>query len=352
MYIRGVYKIILKPLFFLFTPEKAHYLALALFRLALWIPGYGFFHDLRYRKRTQQRPVEVFGLNFKNPIGLAAGFDKNAAYIHLMARLGFSHIEVGTVTPLAQAGNPKPRLFRLPKDEALINRMGFNNAGVDAMVRNLQSSKVQKARAKYGVLIGGNIGKNKVTENADAWKDYCTCFSKLAPYVDYFVINVSSPNTPGLRELQEKGPLLEIIQKIDALNKALPAPKPVLLKIAPDLNDAQLQDIVEIAKSGSLAGIIAGNTTISRNGLRTDQTKVEKIGGGGLSGAPLKRRSNEVLWYLRRALGNEMPLIGVGGIQNARDMQEKLDRGAQLVQVYTGLIYAGQDIVIRLLRRS
>jgi dihydroorotate dehydrogenase len=346
-----MYKSLLKPIFFKFQPEKAHELALSLFKLALLIPGYGYFHDKKYLKNYPGLERNAFGLTFKNPVGLAAGFDKNAAYIPLMARLGFGHIEVGTVTPLAQPGNDKPRLFRLPKDEALINRMGFNNDGVDVMVSNLRRKSVINARKKYNVVIGGNIGKNKVTPNEDAWKDYVICFEKLFDWVDYFVVNVSSPNTPGLRELQEKEPLTNIINKLQAINGTKPMPKPILLKIAPDLTDTQLLDIVAIAKETGLAGIIATNTTLDRSMLTSDPKQLETIGAGGLSGKPVSKISNEVLWFLRRELGNNLPLIGVGGIMNHHDVTEKINRGANLVQIYSGMVYEGQGMVKDILKK-
>lgn len=330
-------------------PEKAHHAALSLFKTALAIPGYGYFHDKKYIFQTPSLENELFGLQFKNPIGLAAGFDKNAAYIPLMARLGFGHLEVGTVTPLPQLGNDKPRLFRLPDDYALINRMGFNNAGVDVMVKNLSSKKTIDAREKYKVIIGGNIGKNKITPNEDAWKDYVTCFEKLFEHVDYFVVNVSSPNTPGLRELQEKEPLKKILASIQEINSAKQHPKPLLLKIAPELSTEQLRDVIEIASEVSLNGIIATNTTLDRTQLKTNTEKLQKIGAGGLSGKPLMQKSNDILWFLRRELGKNFPLIGVGGIMNEKDVKEKLNRGADLVQIYTGLIYQGQSIVKNML---
>ena len=340
-----MYKTLLKPLFFRFQPETAHHLALGLYKAALWIPGYGWWHDKHYVIERPELEKEVFGIRFKNSIGLAAGFDKNAAFIPLMARLGFGHVEVGTVTPKAQPGNDKPRLFRLPKDEALINRMGFNNEGVEMMVRNLGKLSVAHAREKYRVVIGGNIGKNKVTENEDAWKDYVICFNALFDHVDYFVINVSSPNTPGLRALQEKEPLKRIISSLQEINQGKKRPKPLLLKIAPDLNDAQLNDIVEITRETGLSGIIATNTTLDRSMLKTPQAAVESIGAGGLSGKPVLSRSNDVLWFLRRALGTDVPLIGVGGVTDKASMQSKFDRGADLVQIYTGMIYEGQGMV-------
>ena len=347
-----MYKALLKPLLFRFQPETAHHLALGLFKTALWIPGYGWWHDKHYVIERPELEREVFGLRFKNAVGLAAGFDKNAAYIPLMARLGFGHIEVGTVTPKPQPGNDKPRLFRLPQDEALINRMGFNNDGVEAMVRNLSSPNVQRAREKYRVIVGGNIGKNKVTENEDAWTDYQVCFSVLFDHVDYFVVNVSSPNTPGLRALQEKEPLKKILSVCQDINQGKHKPKPLLLKIAPDLTDGQLQDIVEIAHETKLSGLIATNTTLDRSKLRTPKAQVDAIGAGGLSGKPVADMSNNVLWFLRRSLGKDFPLIGVGGVHDAASMQAKMDRGADLVQVYTGLIYEGQGLVRNLLNHD
>ncbi len=346
-----MYKLLLKPFFFLFPPETAHRLALCLFQFVLWIPGYGYFHDRSFVKNSRKGEKKVFGIVFKNNIGLAAGFDKNGSYIPLMARLGFGHLEIGTVTPLAQPGNDKPRLFRLKKDDALINRMGFNNAGVEAMVHNLKISAVIKTRKKYQVIIGGNIGKNKNTPNEDAWKDYVICFEKLFEHVDYFVVNVSSPNTPGLRELQEKEPLKNILFKLQEINITKPIPKPILLKIAPDLTTEQLRDIVEIVRETKLSGVIATNTTIERKELKTSEEEINTIGAGGLSGKPLTQRSNEVLWFLRRELGNDIPLIGVGGIMDHNDVEEKVNRGADLVQLYTGFVYEGQNIVRNILRK-
>lgn len=346
-----MYKQVIKPLFFKMEPEKAHHFALSLFNAALHIPGYGLLHDMLYRNKSSDGEKKLFGLTFKNLIGLAAGFDKNAEYIHLMARLGFGHIEVGTVTPVAQDGNPQPRLFRLPEDKGLINRMGFNNKGADVMVQNLQSKRTQRIREKYKVIIGGNIGKNKVTPNEEAWKDYVICFEKLFEHVDYFVINVSSPNTPGLRELQEKEPLKKIITKIQDINQKKTSPKPLLLKIAPDLFTEELHSIVEIVHETKLDGIIATNTTIDRNNLATEKPRLDAIGAGGLSGKPLEKKSNDVLWFLRRELGKDFPLIGVGGIMTAADVREKMNRGAGLVQLYTGMIYEGQSIVKNILRQ-
>lgn len=275
------------------------------------------------------------GLDFKNPVGLAAGFDKNALWIDELDCLGFGFIEIGTVTPKPQDGNPKPRLFRLKKDEALINRMGFNNEGVEEVVKNLK-----KRNSK--IIVGGNIGKNKLTENDDALSDYLTAFKGLLEFVDYFVVNVSSPNTPGLRDLQEKEPLKKILSALQFENQKYK--KPVLLKIAPDLSDSQLDDIIEIVSETGIAGVIATNTTLSRNGLVTEIQTVETIGAGGLSGKPLKSRSTEVIRYLNKKGGGKFGIIGAGGIYNAQDAQEKLDAGASLVQVYSGFVYEGPGI--------
>lgn len=295
----------------------------------------------------KQLERQVFGLNFPNPVGLAAGFDKDGKHIPGLACLGFGFIEVGTVTPLAQDGNPQPRLFRLPKDKALINRMGFNNEGLDALVENLKNLRQQGTL--NGTLIGGNIGKNKVTPNETAVNDYLVCFDKLFPWVDYFVVNVSSPNTPGLRELQEKEPLTRLLNLLQEKNRAQTSPKPILLKIAPDLTDSQLDDIADIVRATGLAGVIATNTTISRADLSTPESEIAAIGMGGLSGAPVRERATVVIRYLRQKLGKDVAIIGVGGIDSAQSAQEKLAAGADLVQVYTGLIYEGPGLVKRIL---
>ena len=279
------------------------------------------------------------GLKFKNPIGLAAGFDKDAAYIDDMASLGFGFVEVGTVTPKPQQGNPKPRLFRLPKDQALINRMGFNNGGIEAMVAQLEK------RGKNDIIIGGNIGKNKVTPNAEAIRDYEICFEKLRSLVDYFVINVSSPNTPGLRELQDKEPLNRLLGTIQNMNHAEPNPKPVLLKIAPDLNSHQLDDILQVVGTNKLQGIIATNTTIDRSQLTTQPSILDSIGNGGMSGKPLLSKATEFIRTIRKSMPNDFVIIGVGGIFNGQDAIEKIEAGADLVQVYTGLIYKGPGLI-------
>jgi dihydroorotate dehydrogenase len=334
-----VYKSILKPLFFTFSPEKAHYLAIDLFKFGLAFPGgKGLIHKL-YDFQDKALEKNLFGLTFKNPVGLAAGFDKDGKFYRPMADLGFGFIEIGTVTPLPQPGNPQPRLFRLPKDQALINRMGFNNDGVDAMV-----SRLQKTRLK-NTILGGNIGKNKITPNENAVDDYIICFEKLFPYVDYFVVNVSSPNTPGLRELQDKKPLTHILSSLQEINDKKNNRKPILLKIAPDLTNDQLDDIVAIVKDTGIDGLIATNTTIDRSALVTPQSQIEEIGNGGLSGYPLKARSTEVIQYLHKKSNGKIPIIGVGGIHNREDALEKLKAGAALIQLYTGFIYEGPGVV-------
>lgn len=292
----------------------------------------------RKLKARTELGQDLFGLHFPHPVGLAAGFDKDARWIDSLSELGFAFIEIGTLTPKAQIGNPKPRLFRLPKDEALINRMGFNNSGVEAAVERLKTRRSK-------VIVGGNIGKNKVTPNENAVDDYLICFEALYPHVDYFVVNVSSPNTPGLRELQEKGPLLNILNQLQVKNQEKEKPKPILLKIAPDLTDGQLDDIVEIVNESGTSGIIATNTTIAREGLSVGPRVVDEIGNGGLSGKPLESRSTEVIRYIAKRSEGQIPIIGVGGIQTARDAREKLSAGASLVQVYTGFIYEGPNIV-------
>ncbi|MEL7123830.1 MAG: quinone-dependent dihydroorotate dehydrogenase, partial [Bacteroidota bacterium] len=280
------------------------------------------------------------GLSFKNPVGLAAGFDKDGAYLDLMPYLGFGFLELGTVTPKPQVGNPQPRLFRLPEDNALINRMGFNNKGVDALVEQLKN--YQKPA---DLIIGGNIGKNKVTPNEQAIDDYEICFEALFDYVDYFVVNVSSPNTPGLRALQEKEPLTALLSHLQQLNQAKSTPKPILLKIAPDLTEGQLDDIVEIIQDTNLAGVIATNTTIDRSNLNTSSSTIESIGNGGLSGQPLRDNSTAIIKYIAQKTEGQLPIVAVGGISSAESAKEKLDAGASLVQIYTGLIYEGPGLV-------
>jgi dihydroorotate dehydrogenase len=310
-------------------------------KIAGMIPGKMWTLRLLFKVKDASLEREVFGLKFDNPVGLAAGFDKDAKLFDELASFGFGFIEIGTVTPLPQEGNPKPRLFRLKDDSGLINRMGFNNQGIEAVVARLR-------RRKTNIIIGGNIGKNKVTPNEKAVDDYAICFEKLFPYVDYFVVNVSSPNTPGLRDLQEKAPLTALLNSLQDLNNKKDKRKPILLKIAPDLINEQLDDIIEIVADTKIDGVVATNTTIDRSGLKTDKTKVEAIGNGGLSGKPVRARSTEVIKYLADKSNRAFPIIGVGGIHSAEDALEKLDAGATLLQVYTGFIYEGPSLVKRI----
>lgn len=333
-----MYKLLIRPILFLFDPERIHHLVFKLLHVTGKIPAGRFLTRLVYDYQHQSLERKLFGITFKNPVGLAAGLDKDAKLIDEFACFGFGFIEIGTLTPRPQPGNDKPRLFRLPEDKALINRMGFNNRGVVTAAERL------KAR-KSSVIVGGNIGKNKTTPNDKAEDDYALCFEQLYPYVDYFVINVSSPNTPGLRELQEKEPLRKLMAYIKGLSNAKSQPKPVLLKIAPDLTASQLDDVVEILKETKTDGVIATNTTISREGLATAADKLQSIGMGGLSGKPLATRSTEVIRYLREKLGKNYPIIGVGGIMSPEDAMEKLKAGADLIQVYTGFIYEGPGLV-------
>lgn len=292
------------------------------------------------------------GLHFKNVAGLAAGFDKNAKWVEELSTLGFGFIEVGTVTPLPQPGNPKPRLFRLVNDEALINRMGFNNDGIEAMAKRLRKISDKKMNGKLDVIIGVNIGKNKNTPNESASKDYVTCFNKLFDYADYFVVNVSSPNTPNLRELQDKEPLRDILSALQNLNSQKKNPKPILLKIAPDLVPQQLDDVIQIVLETKIAGVVAVNTTIRRDIVSAhSQKQSERIGAGGLSGKPLSRRADEVIGYIRIRTNHQLVIIGSGGIFNADDAKKKFSAGADLIQIYTGMIYEGPAIIKKILRK-
>lgn len=320
------------------NPEQAHHNVTSGLKFFTKIWGTDALLKSLYTVEDPRLQTTVFGLTFKNPVGLAAGFDKNADYIEQMSKLGFGFIEIGTVTPKPQPGNDKPRMFRLVNDEALINRMGFNNQGAD-----VAAGRLKHLKEKNGVIIGGNIGKNKVTPNEEAVNDYIYCFNSLFDYVDYFVVNVSSPNTPGLRDLQEKEPLKKILNTLQDLNNAKASPKPILLKIAPDLTDSQLDDIVEIVQDTKIAGVIATNTTISREGLYSDPNLVKEA--GGVSGRPLTKRSTEVIKYLSDKSNKAFPIIGVGGIHSAADAIEKLNAGASLIQIYTGFIYEGPGLV-------
>jgi dihydroorotate dehydrogenase len=337
---------IMKSLLFLWDAEKVHAVTMRLFSWVLrWRLGRWMFPALGKGPNDLQ-PVHCMGLEFANPIGLAAGFDKDGKYFSAMSHLGFGFVEIGTVTPEPQAGNEKPRLFRLPKDQALINRLGFNNDGVAACVDRLKNTE----RPKH-LVIGGNIGKNKWTANEEAHKDYEAAFTALFPYVDYFVVNVSSPNTPGLRELQDKAPLDRLLSQLQQLNQKREDPKPILLKIAPDISLSQLDDIVEVVKSNALAGCVVSNTTIRRENLLTDDQKLREIGAGGLSGAPLFKESTLWLSRMREALGPDFVLIGVGGLRTVEQVREKLEAGADLVQIYSGLVYEGPGMVRSILRK-
>ena len=347
-----MYKI-LRTILFCFPPEPVHHFSMNGLRLLCSI---GFKNILAKMFRPKSNhSCTAFGIQFSNKVGLAAGFDKNAKYLRELECLGFGCVEIGTVTPLPQAGNDKPRVFRLPKDKALINRMGFNNDGVIVIAERLKSWRnSQRSTVNGQLIIGGNIGKNKVTPNEDAWKDYEICFKELYPYVDYFVVNVSSPNTPGLRELQEKESLRKILTHLQQLNVSLPVrsggnlskgEKPLLLKIAPDLSQEQIDDVIDLALEIKLDGLVATNTTISREGLTTPGSRIKEIGAGGLSGLPVKQRSTEVVRYIHQKTNGQIPIIASGGIFTGADAIEKLEAGASLVQVWTGFIYEGPGIV-------
>ena len=334
-----MYKQLIRPVLFWFDPEEVHHFTFSAVRFLNKIPGFPSLFRSVYHINDKHLEREVFGLTFKNPVGLAAGFDKDAKLYKELSNFGFGFIEIGTLTPKGQEGNPKKRLFRLKEDSAIINRMGFNNGGIDQAVLRLKQNK--------GVLIGGNIGKNKITPNEDAVRDYELCFDALYDYVDYFVVNVSSPNTPNLRELQDKEPLTKLLQTLQDKNiarhktEAGKKAKPILLKIAPDLTDEQLLDIIDIVKETQIAGVIATNTTISREGLQSSNQNET----GGLSGKPLTKRATEVIRFLSEKSNKAFPIIGVGGIHTAEDALEKLEAGASLVQLYTGFIYEGPALV-------
>ena len=331
-----MYKLIIKPLLFFFDPEWVHHTVFKSIKIAHKIPGISYLLRTAFSIKDKGLERKLFGLTFPNPVGLAAGFDKDAKLFQELSNFGFGFVEIGTLTPKPQDGNPKKRMFRLPEDEGLINRLGFNNQGVEAAVKRLKKNQ--------GVLIGGNIGKNKITPNEDAVNDYIYCFEALFDHVDYFVVNVSSPNTPNLRALQDKEPLTHLLSTLKGLNDQKDKPKPILLKIAPDLSDDQLLDIIEIVTSVKIDGVIATNTTLSREGLQS-KNKEEK---GGLSGRPLTKRSTEVIRFLVEKSNNAFPIIGVGGVHKPQDAIEKLEAGAALVQLYTGFVYEGPGVVKRI----
>ena len=328
-----MYKFLIKPILFLFDPEWVHHTVFSTLKLIHRIPGMGSLIRGLYQVKDVRLERKLFGLTFPNPIGLAAGFDKDAKLYQELSNFGFGFIEIGTLTPKPQPGNPKKRLFRLPEDNGLINRMGFNNQGVVEAIERLKKNN--------GVLIGGNIGKNKITPNDEAVSDYVQCFEALFPHVDYFVVNVSSPNTPNLRALQDKEPLQHLLQTLKDLNLKRNSPKPILLKIAPDLIDDQLLDIIDIVTTVKIDGVIASNTTLSREGLISSN----KSEMGGLSGKPVAERSTEVIRFLHKKSNNAFPIIGVGGIHSSEDAINKLNAGASLIQLYTGFVYEGPGVI-------
>ncbi len=332
-----MYKSVIRRILFWFDPEVIHHFTFSTIKILMRIPGVPQISRRIFTIKKTGLERELFGLKFKNPVGLAAGFDKNAVLFDELGNYGFGFVEVGTVTPKPQPGNPKKRIFRLREDEALVNRMGFNNDGADAVVERLRKRKTD-------IIIGGNIGKNKLTPNENAIDDYMICFEKLFEVVDYFVVNVSSPNTPNLRALQDKEPLTELLRTLQTENEKKTSPKPILLKIAPDLTDSQLMDIIDIVNTTKIAGVIATNTTISREGLQSEHQKE----AGGLSGKPVRERATEVIRFLAEKSGKSFPIIGVGGIHSADDAKEKLAAGADLIQLYTGFIYEGPGLVKRI----
>jgi len=345
-YLRQMIYPLIRELLFCFPPEEVHYFSMNLLKNACSIPPLRSIIKKSFEFPGTALQKTVFGLPFSNPVGLGAGFDKNALYLHELETLGFGFVEIGTVTPKSQPGNNKPRLFRLPADNALINRMGFNNDGVTVIRKRLNNWNNSKFKIQNSKLIvGGNIGKNKLTPNEEAWKDFRICFDELFECVDYFVVNVSSPNTPGLRELQEKESLKKILSELQQQNQARSTPKPLLLKIAPDLTQEQLDDIVDLSFEVKLSGLVATNTTINREQLQTPNAKCQAIGAGGLSGRPVRERSTEVVSYLSQQTGGKIPVIASGGIFTGADAEEKMKAGASLIQVWTGFIYEGPSIV-------
>ena len=336
-----MYKAIIRPILFLFDPEKVHYFTFSLIRNLSVSPGVKSLFKSLYVINDKRLERELFGLKFKNPVGLAAGFDKNAVLYNDLANFGFGFIEIGTITPKAQEGNPKQRLFRLKADKGIINRMGFNNEGLEAAITQLKKNKGQ-------LIIGGNIGKNTQTLPEDYTKDYLVCFNALHPYVDYFVLNVSCPNVGSHAKLNDKNYLLELISSVQKANTTFNKQKPILLKIAPDLNDVQLDEIIELIAETNLDGVIASNTSIDRRGLKTSDARLTEIGNGGLSGQPIKEKSTKVIQYLADKSNKAFPIIGVGGIHSAEDALEKIAAGADLVQVYTGFIYEGPSLIKRI----
>ncbi|MCF7567027.1 quinone-dependent dihydroorotate dehydrogenase [Sabulilitoribacter arenilitoris] len=338
-----MYKLLLRPLFFLFDPEKIHHFTFSLIRFTSKIPGFSSLFRSLYVINDKRLERKLFGLTFKNPVGLAAGFDKNAVLYNELANFGFGFIEIGTVTPKAQAGNPKKRLFRLKEDKGIINRMGFNNEGLEAAITQLKKNKGK-------LIIGGNIGKNTQTKPKDYTKDYLECFNALHPYVDYFVLNVSCPNVGSHAKLNDKDYLEELIRVVQKANKTFEREKPILLKIAPDLNNNQLDEIIQLVADTKLDGVIASNTSMDRSGLKVSDTQLKAIGNGGLSGQPIKEKSTQTIKYLSKNSNKAFPIIGVGGVHSAKDALEKINAGADLIQVYTGFIYEGPSLIKRINR--
>lgn len=333
-----MYKLFLRPIFFAFDPEKIHHFTFSLIKFTSRIPGFPLLFRSLYTVEDKRLERKLFGITFKNPVGLAAGFDKNAVLYNELADFGFGFIEIGTVTPKGQPGNPKKRLFRLKDDQGIINRMGFNNEGLDAAIQQLKKNKGK-------LIIGGNIGKNTATKPENYTKDYLECFNALHPYVDYFVLNVSCPNVQSHAKLNDKDYLEELISEVQKANQTFKKQKPILLKIAPDLNNGQLDEIIDLVKETNLDGVIASNTSVSREGLKASQETLETIGNGGLSGQPIKDKSTRVIRYLATKSKNSFPIIGVGGIHSAEDAIEKIEAGASLIQIYTGFIYEGPSLV-------
>lgn len=333
-----MYKSIIRPLFFLFDPEKIHHFTFATIKIVSKIPGIPSIFRALFKVKNKRLERNLFGLTFENPVGLAAGFDKNAVLYNELADFGFGFIEIGTVTPKAQSGNPKKRIFRLIEDNGIINRMGFNNNGIDAAIEQLKKNKSK-------IVIGGNIGKNTATMPDSYTDDYLECFKALHPYVDYFVLNVSCPNVGSHEKLTDKDYLFELISAVKKENETFEFPKPILLKIAPDLNTIQLDEIIELVTETKIDGVIATNTSITREDLKVSKSELEKIGNGGLSGIPIKEKSTEVIKYLSEKSNKAFPIIGVGGIHSGEDAIEKLNAGADLVQIYTGFIFEGPMLI-------
>ncbi|WNW02436.1 quinone-dependent dihydroorotate dehydrogenase [Tenacibaculum sp. HL-MS23] len=341
-----MYKLIIRPIFFLFDPEKIHYFTFSLVKFMTKIPFVASIFRSLYQVNDKKLERNLFGLTFKKPVGLAAGFDKNAVLYNELANFGFGFVEIGTVTPKGQAGNPKKRLFRLKDDQGIINRMGFNNEGLAIAIEQLKKNKGK-------IIIGGNIGKNTDTAPENYTSDYLECFKGLHPYVDYFVLNVSCPNVGSHAKLDDVEYLYELITEVQKLNKELSVSgraksRPILLKIAPDLNNQQLDEIIELVAKTKIDGVIASNTSVNRDNLKVSKERLLEIGNGGVSGQPVKERSTKVIKYLADKSNKAFPIIGVGGIHSEKDALDKINAGADLVQIYTGFIYEGPSLVKRI----